>query len=183
MKRRPFITFCLSILGYEEASVDEGKGQDVDESNVEEESKAINAEEESKIEEESDDEQDNVPIAASIRKRNHKPSTRKRNQKRPTWEYVPAVDDTAKYWGGGVEGKRTRTMCTASYRDDDARSDSEDDPDELFQPQKADDSSSDESATVPSAKNKVSSHPSTNLTAFVASHAYCPDIFIMDHRK
>ncbi len=69
-------------------------------------------------------------------------------------------------------------MCTASYRDDDARSDSEDDPEELFKPQKDDKSSSDESATQPIAKNKVTSHPPANLTASVASPACCSYIFL-----
>ena len=54
-----------------------------------------------------------------------------------------------------MDGKRTRTLRTASYRDDDAHSDSEDDPEDLFKPGKDYASSSDESVTEPSAKKKV----------------------------
>jgi hypothetical protein len=46
-------------------------------------------------------------------------------------------------------------------------------PEELFQPQKDDESSSDESATRPIAKNKVCLHPPAILTASVVSHACC----------
>ncbi len=65
--KRPFITFCLSILGQDDDSKcpksDEGKGQDVDETkseDVQEDNTTTQAQT-------SDDEQDNIPIAASIR--------------------------------------------------------------------------------------------------------------------
>jgi hypothetical protein len=131
-----------------------------------------------------DDEQDDVPIDASIvgAPKSKIPATRKKKEKRPTWEYVSAVDGTATYWEGGVEEKRTRTMCTVSYRDDDERSDSEDDPEELFKPQKDDESSSDESATEPIAKKKVP--PPRPLTSL---HLLLPLLVLLtsffDHRK
>ena len=146
----PILTFDIFIV----AKDDEAKNQDVEETKSEEgeETQAQSSE----------DEQDNLPIAASIVRApgvSKKRAPRKRKVKGPTWEYVPAVEATATYWAGGVEGKRTRTMCTASYRDDDARSDSEDDPEELFKPQKDDESSSDDSATEPLAKKKVTPNP------------------------
>ena len=75
--------------------------------------------------------------------------------KRQRWEYEPAVDSASKYWDKGVEGKRKRTVNKASYAEEDARSDSEDDPEELFQPQREEESSS-ESDNVPIAKKVVS---------------------------
>jgi hypothetical protein len=101
------------------------------------------------------------------------PAARKRKQKRPTWEYVPAVDAPGTYWAGVVEGKRARTMCTVSYRDNDARTDSEDDPEELFKPQKEDESSSDDSATEPRAKEKVNPTVRANLTTSVVNSFIC----------
>ncbi len=80
----------------------------------------------------------------------------KNKEKRKTWEYVPVLDGPSTYWEGAVDGKRTRTLRTASYRDDDARSDSDDDPEDLFKPGKDDASSSDESATESIPKKKFS---------------------------
>jgi hypothetical protein len=53
-----------------------------------------------------------------------------------------------------VEGKRQQTLANTSYCDEDARSDSESDPEDLFKPNKEDDSSSESDDTV-SAKDKV----------------------------
>jgi hypothetical protein len=53
-----------------------------------------------------------------------------------------------------VEGKRKRTLANSSYCDEDARSDLESDPEDLFKPNKEDDSSSESDDTV-SAKEKV----------------------------
>ncbi len=58
-----------------------------------------------------------------------------------------------------MEGKRTRTMSTASYRDDDARSESDDGPEDLFKLQKDEESSSEECAHEPIAKKKVPPPP------------------------
>ena len=74
---------------------------------------------------------------------------------RQRWEYEPAVDSASKYWDKVVEGKRKRTVNKASYAEEDARSDSEDDPEDLFQPQREEESSS-ESDNVPIAKKVVS---------------------------
>ncbi len=85
-----------------------------------------------------------------------RPASRKRKENRGTWSYEPAVDDASTYWDVGMEGKRRRTMCTASYRDEDARSDSNDDPEDLFKPHKDDESSSSEdSANEPIGKKNV----------------------------
>jgi hypothetical protein len=65
---------------------------------------------------------------------------RGRKQKRQLWEYEPAVDSASKYWDVGVEGKRTRTLNKASYAEEDARSDSEEDPEDLFKPQREEES-------------------------------------------
>ncbi len=53
-----------------------------------------------------------------------------------------------------MEGKRKRTIANSSYCDEDARSDSESDPEDLFKPNKGDDASS-ESDDAFSAKDKV----------------------------
>ncbi len=76
----------------------------------------------------------------SLRLQRQRPRQKVR-EKRQLWAYEPAVDRASKYWDVGVEGKKTRTVRTASYRDDDARSDSEDDPEDLFKPQKDEESS------------------------------------------
>ena len=135
---RPFITSFLFIL----APDDESKCQD----SAEAKSQDVEKTKQQEVEEDnsSDNEEDNTPIAASIgvAPKLKRPATRKRKEKkRQTWTYEPVVEATATYWDGRVEGKRTRTMGTVSYRDDDARSDSEDDPEELFKPQKDDESS------------------------------------------
>jgi hypothetical protein len=116
-----------------------------------------------------DNEEDNAPIAASLLMapmgkqvtKSKGPAMRKTKEKRQTWAYVPVVDGPSTYWECGVDGKRTRTLRTASYRDDDARSDLDDDPEDLFKPGKDYASSSEESVTEPSAKKKVSSPYST----------------------
>ena len=110
-----------------------------------------------------DNEENNAPIAASLSKapKSKRPAMRKTKEKRQTWEYVPVVDGPSTYWEGAVDGKRTRTLRTASYCDDDDRSDSDDNPEDLFKPGKDYASSSEESATKPSAKKKVSSPYST----------------------
>ena len=116
-----------------------------------------------------DNEEDNAPIAASLLMapmgkqvtKSKGPAMRKTKEKRQTWAYVPVVDGPSTYWECGVHGKRTRTLRTASYRDDDVRSDSDDDPEDLFKPGKDYASSSEESVTEPSAKKKVSSPYST----------------------
>jgi hypothetical protein len=127
---RPFITSFLFIL----APDDESKCQD----SAEAKSQDVEKTKQQEVEEDnsSDNEQDNNPIAASIgvAPKSKRPATRKMKEKRQTWTYEPVVEATATYWDGRVEGKRTRTMGTVSYRDDDARSDSEDDPEELFRP-------------------------------------------------
>ncbi len=74
------------------------------------------------------DEDDNTPIAASllVGKKAKSVAQQKRKEKRQLWAYEPAADRSAsKYWDVGVEGKRTQTVRKASYREDDARSDSE----------------------------------------------------------
>jgi hypothetical protein len=102
-----------------------------------------------------DNEEDNAPIAASLSKApkvkqvttSKRPAMRKTKEKRQIWAHVPVVDGPSTYWQGGVDGKRTRTLRTASYRDDDARSDSDDDPEDLLKPGKDYASSSEESVT------------------------------------
>ncbi len=100
----------------------------------------------------SDDEEDSIPIAACIATdprrtsvdfeeykawlngctstvtvpKKKRPAPRKKKERRQTWAYELAVEGPSTYWEVGVEGKRTRTTRTVSYRDDDARSDSED---------------------------------------------------------
>ena len=81
-----------------------------------------------------------------------------RRAKRQLWEYEPAVDSASKYWDVGVEGKRTRTLNKASYAEEDARSDSEEDPEDLFKPQREEESSS-ESENEPIAKKLVTPPP------------------------
>jgi hypothetical protein len=77
-------------------------------------------------------------------------------QKREFWEYYdPALHIASKYWDVGVEGKRRRTLTTPSYVEHEARSDSEDDPEDAFNPQTAVESSS-ESDNEPIAKKLVS---------------------------
>jgi hypothetical protein len=67
---------------------------------------------------------------------------KKRKETRQRWEYKPVLDSASCYWDVGVEGKRKRTLANASYRDDDARSDSEDDAEDLFKPGRDDENSS-----------------------------------------
>jgi hypothetical protein len=153
---RLFLTSFLLFL----PSDDESKLPDVEEANIQDVEETKTQEDNS-----SDDEQDNTPIAASIVKapKGKRPATRKRKDQRQKWTYEPVVEGPATYWDGRVEGKRSRTMCTVSYRDEDARSDSEDDPAELFKPQKADESSSAESDNEVIAKKKVSTPPPSPL--------------------
>ena len=77
-------------------------------------------------------------------------------QKREFWDYYePALDNASKYWDVGVEGKRRRNLTKPSYAEDEARLDSEDDPEDAFNPQTAVESSS-ESDNEPIAKKSVS---------------------------
>jgi hypothetical protein len=74
--------------------------------------------------------------------------------KRDTWEnYEPALDNASKYWD--VEGKRRRNLTQPSYAEDEARADSEDDPEDAFNPTTGEESSS-ESDNTPIAKKIVS---------------------------
>ena len=82
-----------------------------------------------------------------------KPASR---QKREFWEYYePALDNASKYWDVGVEGKRRRNLTKPSYAEDEARADSEDDPEDAFNPTTGEESSS-ESDNTPIAKKIVS---------------------------
>ena len=47
---------------------------------------------------------------------------------------MPVHESEPCYWDVRVDGKRPRTLANASYRDDDARSESEDDPEDVFKP-------------------------------------------------
>jgi hypothetical protein len=98
-----------------------------------------------------EEEGDNTPIVASLMPKKKK----KRKERTHGWDYVPAIDSASTYWDKGVEGTRKRTIANSSYCDDDARSDSESDPEDLFQPNKEVDASS-ESDDAVSAKEKVS---------------------------
>jgi hypothetical protein len=100
-----------------------------------------------------DDEGDNTPIAAASNVK--RPALGRRKHKRQLWDYdEPAVDNTSKYWDVAVEGKRTRTLTKASYAEEDARSDSEEDPEDVFKPQR-EESSSSGSGSEPIAKKLV----------------------------
>jgi hypothetical protein len=168
---------------------DEAKGQDVGDGRTQDvqetKSQGGEANNTATQAQSSDDEHDNLPIAASIvgAPMAKIRAPRKRKEKRRTWEYVPAVVATATYWAGGVEGKRRRTMCSASYRDEDAQSDSENDPEELFRPQKEDECSSDDSGAEPFAKKKVPPPPNrpappANLAPSVPSRPCCSYIYL-----
>jgi hypothetical protein len=89
-----------------------------------------------------------------------KPATTKKKQasrkKRKFWEYYePALDNASKYWDVVVEGQRRRNLTKPSYAEDDARFDSEDDPEDAFNPQTGEESSS-QSDNEPIAKKLVS---------------------------
>jgi hypothetical protein len=99
----------------------------------------------------SEEEGDNTPIVASLLPKKKK----KRKQSTHGWDYVPAIDSASTYWDKAVEGTRKRTIANSSYCDEEARSDSESDPEDLFQPNKEDDASS-ESDDAVCAKDKVS---------------------------
>ena len=87
---------------------------------------------------------------ATIKK---KPASRR---KREYWEYYdPALDNASKYWDVGVEGKRRTQLLKPSHAEDDARCDSEDDPEDAFNPTTGEESSS-ESDNTPIAKKFVS---------------------------
>lgn len=109
---------------------------------------------------------DNTPIVASLLPKKKK----KRKESTQRWEYVPAIDSASTYWDKGVEGKRQRTIANSSYCDDDARSDSESDPEDLFKPNKEDDASSDSDEAI-SAKDKVT----LPLPHFPHSTAFFPN--------
>ncbi len=94
----------------------------------------------------------NTPIVASLLPKEKKKASTQR------WEYIPAIDSASTYWDKGVEGKRKRTIANSSYCDEDARSESESDPEDLFKPNKEDDCSSESDETV-SAKDKVTLPP------------------------
>ena len=87
----------------------------------------------------------------------HKQATTKKKpasrQKRESWE--PALDNASKYWDVEVKGKRRRNLTKPSYAEAEARSDSEDDPEDAFNPQTGVESSS-ESDNEPIAKKFVS---------------------------
>ena len=109
---------------------------------------------------------DNTPIVASLLPKKKK----KRKESTQRWEYVSAIDSASTYWDKGVEGKRQRTIANSSYCDDDARSDSESDPEDLFKPNKEDDASSDSDEAI-SAKDKVT----LPLPHFPHSTAFFPN--------
>ena len=91
-----------------------------------------------------DDDGENMPIAALLL-RSRKETSRARRQgkdKRQLWEYQPAVDNASKYWDVEIEGKRSRTLVKASYCENDAQSESDDDPEEEFKLQREDAASS-----------------------------------------
>ena len=71
---------------------------------------------------------------------------------------MPVHESEPCYWDVRVDGKRPRTLANASYRDDDARSESEDDPEDVFKPGREHDNSSESDAEVPST-TKVIIHP------------------------
>jgi hypothetical protein len=79
---------------------------------------------------------------------------KKRKQSAQRWEYIPANESASTYWDKGVEGKRKRTIANSSYCDEDASSESENDPEELLKANKEDDCSSESDETI-SAKDKV----------------------------
>jgi hypothetical protein len=83
-----------------------------------------------------------------------KPASR---QKKKIWEFYETTLNNAsksKYWDVGIEGKRIRNLKKPSYADNEARSDSEDDTEDAFNPQTAVESSS-ESDNEPIAKKLV----------------------------
>ncbi len=112
--------------------VEERKSEDVEKSNTATQTKSVH------------DEADNTAIAVSLPAASNEKSRALggRKPKRQLWEYEPVVDSASKYWGVEVEGKRTRTLHKASYAEEDARSDSEDDPEDAFNPQRKEESSS-----------------------------------------
>jgi hypothetical protein len=93
---------------------------------------------------------DNTPIVASLLPKKKK----KRKESAQRWEYIPVIDSASTYWDKGVEGKRKRTIANSSYCDEDASSESESDPEDLFKANKEDDCSSESDETI-SAKDKV----------------------------
>jgi hypothetical protein len=107
-----------------------------------------------------DDDGENMPIAALLL-RSRKETSRARRQrkdKRQLWEYQPAVDNASKYWDVEIEGKRSRRSLKASYCEDDAQSESDNDSEEEFKLQREDAASS-ESDDEPSSKKKVTPSP------------------------
>jgi hypothetical protein len=76
------------------------------------------------------------------------------------WEYQPAIDNASKYWDVEIEGKRSHKLAKASYCEDDAQSESDDDPEEEFKLQREDAASS-ESDDEPTPKKKVTPLPPT----------------------
>jgi hypothetical protein len=109
-----------------------------------------------------DDDGENMPIAALLLQSRKETSRarRQRKDKRQLWEYQPAVDNASKYWDVEIEGKRSRRLVKASYCEDDAQSESDNDSEEEFKMQREDAASS-ESDDEPTPKKKVTPLPPT----------------------
>jgi hypothetical protein len=99
-----------------------------------------------------------IAVLLAVASKSNSPALGRRKQKRQLWEYQPEVENASKYWDVEFEGKRTRTLNKASYAEEDARSDSEDDREDAFQPQREEESSSG-SDNEPITKKLVSPNP------------------------